>query len=628
MDPQLLNTLGPAQLIGSSMNKAMSDMPAPEGEGENVDKLELNLDDQELLDLRTQWEDKYRPYETKLKDRQKAQKAYYLGKKDEDNAMTGGVPIASNLMFEAEETFLPAALSKNPEPVVYADNTKEGNELSGDVKTMLQYHADTLVLRAKLTVMTRLWSIYFLGVLKHGWDSELNDIKTEVIDPQKLILDPEAYIDAYGDYTGTYIGERKTCTASDLVKLFPEKSDFITLQVLAKMGTPVTYTEWWSDDYCFYTYKDEVLDKHKNPHFNYTKKVPALNALGEPDINEDGTPAVAEEKGSNHFAKPKKPYTFLAVFSLGEQPHDITGLIEQNIPNQNRITRRTNQIDYNLSKSNNSEVFSENNFTQETAKQAAGARAKGNPILIPSGSPIAEAIHSLPGTGVDAAHFQAQAHDEENLRSIFGTQGISSQAPNEDTTARGMILNQQFDNSRIGGGIGDRLEQVADNTFNWWVQLYYVYYDEPHFAAIMGQMKAVEYIMLSSQDLNRHLVISVSPDSMKPHDEVTEMNQALDLWREKALDIKTLLTQLNFPDPQNTAAQVWLYQTDPAMYGQLNFPELTQEIQKLMMMQQPQPSASGAPAAPGAEPPVPEQPPGTLSESPASASLAQVPLPT
>lgn len=599
-------------------------MQEQEGEGERIDDLELTLDDQDLKDLKTQWETKYMPYEAKLKVRQDAQKQYYLGKNEIDTTMTGGVVIASNLMFEAEETFLPAALSKNPEPVVYSDNTQEGNDLSNDVKTMLQYHADTLVLRAKLTVMTRLWSIYFLGVLKHGWDAEMNDIKTEVVDPQKLVLDPEAYIDAYGDYTGSYIGERKTCTARELIKLFPKKKDYITVQVDGKMGTPCTYTEWWSDDFCFYTYKEEILDKHKNPHFNYAKQVPALNSLGETDVDDDGQPVLTEENGSNHFSKPKKPYTFLSVFSLSEQPHDITGLIEQNIPNQNRVSRRTNQIDYNLSKSNNSEIFSENNFTQETAKQAAGARAKGNPILVPSGGPITEAIHSIPVQGVDGSFFTALEQDKQDLRSIFGTEGISSQQPNEDTTARGMILNQQFDNSRIGGGIGDRLEQVADNTFNWWVQLYYVYYDEPHFAAIMGQMKAVEYITLSSQDLNRHLVVSVSPDSMKPHDEITEMNQAMELWAAKAIDIKTLLTQLNFPDPQNTAAQAWLYQTNPQLYGQLNFPELTKEIQQLMATQAPQ--GPQMPQGGTPEQPQPEQPPGTLSAPPASSSLAQMPM--
>lgn len=96
----------------------------------------------------------------------------------------------------------------------------------------------------------------------------------------------------------------------------------------------MVYTEWWSadDTYCFTTYKEEVLDKHKNQYFNYAE--PILAPTGEPMEGMETEPR-------NHFAVPKKPYTFLSVFSLQEQPHDITSLVEQNIPNQNRIRRRT-----------------------------------------------------------------------------------------------------------------------------------------------------------------------------------------------------------------------------------------------------------------------------------------------
>lgn len=628
-DPVSQNVEGVRQLVGSGLNKVSGPI-SDQQEGanaEHIDEFSLERDDEELLELSRQWEGKYAAYEALIRPRQQANKTYYLGKQKSPGpyATGDGPAIAGNLIFEAEETFLPAALSKNPEPVVWADNTDEGNAISKDIKTMLQYHADTLVLRRKLTLMTRHWSIYFMGVMKHGWDVKINDIKSEVIDPQKLILDPEAAVDVYGDYEGEYIGERKTVTARKLVDLFPRHKAYIVVMVEGRMGTMVTYTEWWSDDFVFYTFKNKVLDKHKNPHYHYEQTIESTD--------EDGEITEVKEQGPNHFAFPKKPYTFLTVFSLGEQPHDITGLIEQNIPNQNLITRRTEQIDLNLSRANNSDIFSEDNFNQETAKQAAKAMASGHPILVPQGKSLGEAILRLQGQGVPPEFFTNLEVSKSDLRSIFGTEGISSQKPNENTTARGMILNQQFDNTRIGGGIGDALEQVADNIFNWWVQLYAVYYDVPHFAAIMGQMRAVEYITLKSSALDRRIVVSVSPDSMKPKDELTEMNQALDLWKEGALDPKTLLTILDFPDPQTTAENAVLWKVDPQSYITINFPDLAQRMaqaqaQAQQAMAQAGIQAQGA-APPGGEPaPVPGSPAPDVSAEPASASLSQVPLPT
>lgn len=624
-DPIEQNINGVQQLVGSKLNKINSGASSQlEGvEGDFEDELTLKLDDEELIYLATQWEANYRPYEGKIKIRQEANKTYYLGRQKEGSSQstTDGQPISANLLFEAEETFLPAALSKNPEPVVWSDNTAEGVKLASDVKTMLQYHADTLALRRKLTIMARHWSIYFIGIIKHGWDTDVKDVKMEVRDPRNFVFDPDGFVDAYADYEGP-LGERIEITAGKLIDLFPKHKAYITIRVDGKLGTKVIYTEWWNDEYTFSTFKGIILDKSKNPHYNYDRIVPELDIDG--NMNETILP------GHNHFGKAKKPYTFLTVFSLGEQPHDVTGLIEQNIPNQRRVTRRTEQIDYNLSRQNNSDVFSQNNFTQETAKQAATAMAKGHPILVPSGGPIGDAIHRLQGQGVDASFFNELENSKNDLRSIFGTQGITATQQDEDQTARGMILNNQYDNSRIGGGIGDAIEQVADNIFNWLVQLYYVYYDEPHFAAVMGQMKAVEYITLQTNNLDRHLVVSVSPDSMKPHDEVTEMNQAMSLWEAGALDPKTLFTVLNFPDPQNTAAQTVLWKTNPQLYMQLNFPDLAQQImamqQPMLPAQQPPPGAGGQSAAPP-----PEQvtePPAPLGGVPSNPSLSAVPINT
>lgn len=581
-DPIQQNINGVQSLVGSKLNKVNSGASgSSEGvDGEFFDALSLKLDDAELLALADKWTLNYAPYEAKIKLRQQANKTYYLGRQKEGSSQTTEAPISANLIFEAEETFLPAALSKNPEPVVFADNTPEGNKLSDAVKTMLQYHADTLVLRRQLTIATRHWSIYFIGVLKHGWDDSIEDIKLEVRDPQNFIFDPNGFVDAYADYVGP-LGERITVPAYKLIEMFPKHKAYITIMVTGKLGTDVTYTEWWNDDYCFYTFKGRVLEKNKNPHFNYAKDVPGIDELGQTQIDEAGQPVMTKQKGNNHFAKPKKPYTFLTVFSLGEQPHDITGLIEQNIPNQRMVTRRTEQIDYNLSRQNNSDVFSETNFNQETAKQAATAMAKGHPILVPAGGPIDQAIVRLEAHGLDSSFFNDLENTKTTLRGIFGTDGLGATPPQEQKTLGGLLNNEHHDTTRIGGGIGDAIEQVADNIFNWWLQLYYVYYDVQHDARIMGKMKATEYVTLQSSDFDRRIVVSVAPDSMKPKDELTEINQAINLFQMGALDPKTLLTIMNVPDPQETAESTVLWLIDKNAYMQLNFPEVAQKMQQI-----------------------------------------------
>lgn len=649
-DPFSLNVRGVTDLVESDTNKIRTNGGnSPEGQtGNRYDALDLNMTDKELLALRKQWEKDYGPYEAKMKPIFERNLESYLGKRKDGAWLVDGGPLAANLQFEAEETFLASALSKNPEPVVYADNSEVGNAIANSVKTMLAFHADQLVLRRKLALMVRQWSIYHLGVLKYGWKSVYNQDGDDVGDVcvenrriQNFVLEPKGHVDAYGDFIG-YTGERIEVTADKLIELFPKHKDYISEQVEGKLGTLVTYTEWWSGDdkFTFTTFKEEVLDKHKNEYFKYPE--PLTDPLTGQEAQDPMTGEPVMSKVKNHFSQPKKPYTFLSVYSLQEQPHDITGNIEQNIANQNIITRRTDQIDYNASSSNNGFAFSEDNFNQETAKQAANARRKGNPILVPSGGPIDKAIYPLPAIPLSEGIFNTLEITKNDLRSSWGIQGIASQQPDEDQTARGMILNQAHDTSRIGGGIGDAIEQVADNAFNWLTQLYYVFYNEKHFAAIMGNAKAVEYVTLSNQDFNQQLVVSVSPDSLKPKDEVTQINMAQALFDKGAIGPKTLLKMLDFPNPDEAAADGVLYKIDPMAYFQTNFPEEFAQMQQSQMQQaqqamQQQAQGAGmqaqATAAGTAAGTPPEQSngepqgPGGTAIDPASAALSAVKLP-
>lgn len=604
LDPVSLNILGASDLVESKVNRVQRGLGNnDEGpKGQQVDYLDLDMDDDELLELSQQWTSQYVGYEGKIKPKQETNAVYYIGGQKATMApyAVDDTPIASNYIFPALETFLAAALAKNPDPVVWSDGSPEGQDLSDRVMTMLEFHADQLSLRPKLSQMVRQWAMNYLGVIKHGWDKyevdgkEYGDIKCELRPIKNFVFDTKGYVDVDGEFIG-YLGERVKVTAREMVKLFPKHKVYITLQVNGKMGTECTYTEWWTDEFTFTTYMNVVLEKHNNQFFNY--------------------------KGRNHFAKPKKPYTFLAVFTLGTQPHDITGLIEQNIPNQNLITKEVHQIDYNTARNNNSTAFSENNFNQQTAKQATQAWIKGHNILVPPGVPINEAIVNFPITPIPDSMFKFVESNIQALQHSFGTEGLSAQQQNENTTARGMILNQQRDNSRIGGAINERIEQVAKNIFNWWVQEYHVFYDTKHFASILGMLKAVEYTELSAGMFDRQVIVSVSPDSMKPKDEITAMNQSQSLWDSKALGLKTFLKLQKVSDVQEATEDALAFQLGIMPYIQLNYPDLAAKLSQLQMG-----AAQGGAQPSGAEQPVQGEPVATGGE-PANASLSNVPLP-
>lgn len=599
-DSFVQNILGATSLVGDDTNKIKDSQDVEEGIASDYeDDLELPMSDEELLQLKQEWENKSNGYYPKIKARQNRNKLYLKGRQrnftsDEDRV------VPKNLLFEATATFVPASLAENPEPVVFSDNTDEGKAASNDLKTMLQYHADILGMRQKLGIMVWQWSEYFIGAVKHGWQPQIDpitsedkgDITTELRKPQNLVLDPDGYVDEFGDFHG-WIGDRIEKSAKWFIEKFPKHKDYITLKVNEKLGTLITATEWWTDEYCFTTFHDVVLDKHKNEFFNY----------------QEGAP--------NHFAAPKKPFTFLSVFSLQEEPYDFTNLIEQNIPNQDRINDRDDQISKNLASGNNAIAISGQSFNSETAGQAVQTFYEEGMLLIPDGN--MEAVKRIPASALPSGILETQESDMQSLRQVYGTSGLIP-SNNPDEAVRNNILDTEHDSSRIGGGVGDRLEVTAKNIFNWWTQLYAVFYDLPHYGAVMGNAAAVEYVQLTAQNLQRKFVVTVAPNSMAPKDESAERQQALTLAQEGFLDPINLFKALNDPDPVNTAKMVTMFRTNPQLYLMTFFPEQANQMGMV-------PGAPGQPQG-QVSPIQPNQasPPSTLAAPESSSSLKNVPI--
>lgn len=605
--------------LGKDINKAKDGNPDNEGVvGSLLPELDIGMSDDELLALKKKWEKTWDDFKGEIEKKQTTAEEYWIGKHYTSAEMkTEERPLADNRLFMAIETFLPIATRQSPDPVVDADNTPEGQDLSKKVQKMLAFLSDQLTFKLKLQKTVRNWSLYYLGVMKIGWSQIENEIDLSVLRPQKLMLDPDATILEDGTYTGEWIGEQRTETAKKLIGRFPDKEQEITDLCQGKMGTEMQYAEWWTDEYVFWTLKDKVLGGAKNPHWNY----PQLQQI----VDEMGQVQEQEVPGYNHFKQPKKPYIFLSVFNLGKHPFDDTSLLEQNLAMQDLINKRLRQIDKNADSMNGCLVVSgeRSGLTKEEAAAAMRARQKGGSIWVPRGAP-AESVTTLQGVALPGDVYQSLVDYRNELDNVFGTGSSTPQALQQEQTVRGKIMARSQDESRIGGGISVFIEQFADTVFNWMVQFMCVYYDEPHVASILGADKAREYVSLRGADINRKLLVSVKDGSMIPHDPLTERNQAVDLWSAGAMDPVSLYSALDFADPVAQAEKLFMWQTNPIAL----FPDLQaqQAAQQQAMAAQGQVTPIPGQPTPQGQPPQPSPVQDATQQVADQSSLSNVPL--
>lgn len=553
------------EALGQDINKVKPNgIETQEGiVSELLPELDIEKKDDDLVSLAEKWEKAWKNYAAQVKKRQDDNEKYYLGyvrNPLQESLSAEEKPNPDNVLFEAVETFLPIATHENPEPMVESDNTTEGNEVAYKVCKMLVHLARTQRMKLTLKKITFNWMLYFLGVGKVGWSGRDNEISFVSVRPQKLILDPNATI-INGEYTGEYIGEKRKDKASDLIKRFPKAQDFITEACKGNLGTDLNYTEWWTDESVFWKLDKKILGKIRNPHWNYPEEAAS--------VDEYGTPIKKTIPGSNHFSHPMKPYIFLSVFNLGLHPMDDTNLVHQNQKLQDMVNKRLRQIDVNADNTNGGVVVSGDFFTKEQASKVSQAARRGDAVWVPSGD-VNTAFKRDQGPPLPAHVYQSLIDYRAEIKNNFGVAGSAPSGSRQEKTVRGKMLQKEHDISRIGGGVTEYIEALSELAFNWFVQLMYVYYDEPHTASVIGKERMQEFIMLRASDLNRRLTVTVKEGSLIPKDAVTQREEALNLWGAGALDPITLFERLEFPNPRESAKNLFLWKTSP----QSLFPDL------------------------------------------------------
>jgi len=534
-----------------------------EGIGTKIEELNLNMTDEELLKLSTKWKENWDEVEGEIKKRRDDVENYYLGKhrvESEDEER----PLVDNLIFEAIETFLPLATKKNPDPIVVCDETPQGKEFAEKITKKLIDLSDRLRFKLRIKRVVRFWALYFLGVIKIAWSEKENEMVLDVLRPQKLILDADACINDDMKYTGEFIGEYKEDTIKELKAKFPEKKKFFDELADKMTGTKLTYIEWWTNEYVFWTYKkEEVLGKVKNPHWNY--------AYNTPSVDEMGNETEQEIQPFNHFKYSQMPYVFLSVFNLNKHPYDETSLIEQSLPLQDLINKRQHQINTNVDEMNNGWIINGGVKDKNEATELVNTLRDGGAAFIPDGN--ADSVVKTSGHPLSSDVFNHLNDARNELRNIFGVRGSTPQGTQNEKTLGGKVIIKDQDISRTGGGTAEFIEQFADRVFNWMVQMMCVYYDETRKTAVIGKEGQLDSVAISKEMFEvygQDIIVSVKEGSLIPKDPMSEANEALMLAQSNLLDPVTMFDKLDYPDPMEAAKRLYTWQAAP----QLMFPDI------------------------------------------------------
>lgn len=503
----------------------------------DLDTLELGKNDQELLKITQPYIDRGAKTKTMISSIYDENKRYYKGTGQNVES------TSDNRIFLSLETIIPIATASPAVPNVLPGNDDiDSLEFARNWEEVLMDIYKKAKVQKKMEKSIRHLSLARFTCLKAFYDSKKNSIGVKVCHPKRVTFSDDIDIDDGVPFVVETVSE----TASDLIVMFPKKEKEIKEMVNNKMGSLVTYYEIWTDDFVVWRGEKIVFGSSRNPNWNF------------------------KSSGLNFLSSPRHPYFIANLFDLGESVLGSTSLIDQCKELQDSVNRTKGQIAMNAEIMNGKViVFGVNGVTQEAIADidwsdttSAAYFKEGRP-----GDISRETGQALPGFIVE--DMQDSRNEIDNM---MGTHSTTRGERQGRETATGRLELKSSDRGRIDS-IGRRYEELFEDIFKYWTQLYKVHGNQKNTFRILGAEGAKKFIEINKKNINKKMRIEIIPGTLIPDDRQSRMNKTLSLANSQLIDPITTFRDLGYRNPEKMAENLWRWQNDPASL----FPAIQQE---------------------------------------------------
>lgn len=525
---------------------------------EQKELLKVTMPDEELIRLINRDINSAMPLYEKMKKIQDENEKYYLGEQLNKNLFDYEIPSAENLLYMATETIISIVNSNRKEPIVMASqNNDESRDLASKTQQFLTWKWGYEGMNTKYGQWIRHAMLYRIGVLKVRFDEDLDDFEINLIRPQRIMIDQ----DATNEYDAKFIIEFKKDTLDNLEGMFPKAKDKLKEQFGEQKGSVIEYLEYWTNEFVVWKAQDVILDKKKNPNWNWDEK----DRKGNLDkLREKWTTKTKEEKLENillnYFNEPQKPYVILALKVLGKSIYADTSDFEQAKVVQDTINKRKRLIDKAATKALGREVYSGSFISKEEAKKSISN--PNAPMWLESGK-ASDAVTYIAPSPLAPTVFDDMMESKQALDNIMGTHGTTRGERGPQETATGRTILRQGDYGRI-----DLSVKIADEKlellYGWMMQMAKVFYTEKHFMRILGREATAQYLEFSSDDIQDGQEVLVKSEITS--DKSTQRENLMRSLQAGLIDPLSYFEGFDDPNPKEKARRLVFYMTDPKLY--------------------------------------------------------------
>jgi len=490
------------------------------------------MKDEDLLTQIEEWVKESEEFYTKLRPIVEQNLEYYHGIQTDVGSIRGRASRAiENRMFMAVETMIPIATSRLPDIEVRSGDEDEQSQMNAnELQDIIGYQMERLTIQAKAEQFLRDMIIKRYGVFKINWNPVEDDVDLIVRDPRKI------RIPKFGRTNRdlAFIIEELEMSYGQIVDKFDEKKAEEVREESPKVGignteeeknreATFTVLEVWTNDFVAWKAGSIILDKKPNPFFNF-----------------DG-------KKNNYFDTPKKPYVIKSLFETDESMIGDTDYIQQMISIQDNINTRKRQIEDVVAKVANTPLL----IDSDTMSEEQAANITNEPGLIIYGKNAADGTKirfEQPGQLPNDVFLDLEG-SRSSFDNIWGIHSTTRGEREGKETLGGRQLLKAADLGRIDL-VARQLERALDEVAGWFAQLIKLFYTEEKSFSIAGEDGTIFINNFTGERVANNVKLRVMAGSTLPKDEITQRQEAIELWQLKAIGVRTLYKRLKMSNVQ------------------------------------------------------------------------------
>lgn len=629
--------------------------------------LDLDIEDQDLVDNFDDNLDASRNFFTEkydLFDRRAKNELYRFGRqiliKEKEKLLKNYESrYMNNVLYEIEGTIKPLSMSRLPDFMVIPGNDSDNakimaEELSKAIDTEVKEYDN----RRVLGLASQHLPVYFTAVIKVRWDAEIDDYVYENIHPDLIDIDQTCTTNDADKMR--WISQIVPLTVQRIILMFPKKKkeflDELKLDGLmltddpswTLLATTINIREVWETQYVkksdtetekieglFWKYKNCILDKMKNPNFDYTgeKRYFAYDsAEGEKrgltmdEVNSivltGQVPDHIEEEQvyHNYFRVPRKPYYFMGYDQWGKIAYDETSRIEQNLQNQESLDKRGKQLEETLDHRGHNVFSKEAGLTPSDIEELD--MNDPDEDLVVDGD-VNNTHKFIPPERPTPDEFKEMDVIKQNMYDVSHSQAVRGEVQGPVATTNQIAREANF--TSADDLVEETINPAAQWMADWALQFIKLRYTKDHFRFIMGKAGEAVWLKLNRNMVDDGMIVRIKASGT---DKLRAQNNAIEMAKMKMVDPYTFFVDMGLSDPEGRTEKLILATADPTAYLEkivkgLNTSEaLAQALMNQEQIAPPVPPPS--PAMPG----VPGQQAAQVPQGAPAQGAPQGPTPT